>query len=34
MAVNTKKIIFLESLSEGFIEVQDINRAIDELGKK
>jgi hypothetical protein len=34
MAVNTKKIIFLESLSEGFIEVQDINSAIDELGKK
>ena len=26
--------ILLESLSEGFIEVQDINNAIDELGKK
>jgi predicted nucleic acid-binding protein len=26
--------ILLESLSEGFIEIQDINNAIDELGKK
>ncbi len=26
--------ILLESLSEGFIEVQDINNAINELGKK
>jgi predicted nucleic acid-binding protein len=27
-------LILLESLSEGFIEVQDINKAINELGKK
>jgi predicted nucleic acid-binding protein len=26
--------ILLESLSEGFIEIQDINKAINELGKK